>query len=81
MLTKYGKRDEQPIPEELFYLAGLQRIEQIFVFPEEQDLVIAGPAEGFIPERFKLEQIAASTDRVEGSTAFREKRPAKFKGL
>ena len=43
-------RNEQPIPEELFYLAGLQRIEQIFVFPEEQDLVIAGPAEGFIPD-------------------------------
>jgi enoyl-CoA hydratase len=39
-----------------------------------------GPAEVFIPERFKLEQIAASEDRKEGGTAFREKRPAKFKG-
>jgi len=39
-----------------------------------------GPAEGFIPERYKLEQIANSDDRKEGSTAFREKRPAKFKG-
>ena len=40
-----------------------------------------GPAEGFIPERYKLEQIANSSDRKEGSAAFREKRPAKFKGL
>ena len=40
----------QPIPDELFYLAGLQRIEHVFVFPDEQDLVIAGPAEGFVPD-------------------------------
>ena len=40
----------QPIPDELFYLAGLQRLEHVFVFPDEQDLVIAGPAEGFVPD-------------------------------
>ena len=40
----------QPIPDELFYLAGLQRIEHVFVFPDEQDLVITGPAEGFVPD-------------------------------
>ena len=40
----------QSIPDELFYLAGLQRIEHVFVFPDEQDLVIAGPAEGFVPD-------------------------------
>jgi enoyl-CoA hydratase len=39
-----------------------------------------GPAEIFVPERYKLEQIAGSEDRKEGSAAFREKRPAKFKG-
>lgn len=39
-----------------------------------------GPAETFIPERYKLEQIANSDDRKEGSAAFKEKRPAKFKG-
>lgn len=39
-----------------------------------------GPAEIFIPERYKLEQIAGSDDRREGSAAFVEKRPAKFKG-
>ncbi len=40
----------QPVPDELFYLAGLQRIEHVFVFPDEHDLVIAGPAEGFVPD-------------------------------
>ena len=39
-----------------------------------------GPAEIFVPERYKLEQIANSEDRKEGATAFREKRAAKFKG-
>ncbi len=39
-----------------------------------------GPAEHFIPERYKLETIANSEDRKEGAAAFREKRSAKFKG-
>ncbi len=39
-----------------------------------------GPAEIFVPERYKLERIASSEDRKEGAAAFREKRPAKFKG-
>jgi len=39
-----------------------------------------GPAEIFVPERVKLEAIANSQDREEGSAAFREKRAAKFKG-
>lgn len=39
-----------------------------------------GPAEIFVPQRYKLEQIAGSDDRKEGAAAFREKRPAKFRG-
>jgi enoyl-CoA hydratase/carnithine racemase len=39
-----------------------------------------GPAEKFVPERYKLETIANSEDRKEGAAAFREKRTAKFKG-
>ena len=39
-----------PIPNELFFLAGLQRIDFVFVEPDESDLVIAGPAEGFVPD-------------------------------
>ncbi len=35
----------QPLSEEMQFLAGLQRIEYVFVYPERQDVVIAGPAE------------------------------------
>ncbi|MBC8114090.1 MAG: DUF1598 domain-containing protein [Candidatus Saccharimonas sp.] len=43
-------KDGKPIPDEVFFLAGLQRIDHIFVFPDDKDLVIAGPAEGFAPD-------------------------------
>lgn len=35
------------LPDEIRYLAGLQRIQYVFVYPERQDIVIAGPAEGW----------------------------------
>uniref|UniRef100_A0A7C4LQ24 DUF1598 domain-containing protein n=1 Tax=Schlesneria paludicola TaxID=360056 RepID=A0A7C4LQ24_9PLAN len=37
----------EPLADEVLCLAGLQRIEYLFVDPDRQDLVIAGPAEGF----------------------------------
>lgn len=37
----------EPVPSEMVHLAGLQRLQYVFVYPEKQDLVIAGPAEGF----------------------------------
>ncbi|HEY4261913.1 MAG TPA: DUF1598 domain-containing protein [Schlesneria sp.] len=42
--------EKSPIPDEVFFLAGLQQITDIFVLPETRDLVIAGPAEGFAPD-------------------------------
>lgn len=36
---------DEPVDEEVLYLAGLQRIEYIFVYPENGDIVLAGPAE------------------------------------
>jgi len=35
------------IPDEMKYLAGLQRIEYVFLYPEQNDIVIAGPGEGW----------------------------------
>ncbi len=32
------------------YLAGLQRVRYVFLFPQTNDIVIAGPAEGFAPD-------------------------------
>ena len=35
------------LPDEVRYMAGLQRIEYVFVHPEENDIVLAGPGEGW----------------------------------
>ena len=37
----------QELPEAVRYLAGLQRVEYVFVYPEQNDVVLAGPAEGW----------------------------------
>lgn len=37
----------EPLPDEVRYLGGLVRLQYVFVFPEEGDLVIAGPSEPF----------------------------------
>ncbi len=36
---------KKPLPEEVLFLGGLTRIENVFVYPERQDIVLAGPAE------------------------------------
>ncbi|HUG71260.1 MAG TPA: DUF1598 domain-containing protein [Pirellulaceae bacterium] len=35
------------LPDEVKFLAGLQRIRYVFVYPEENDIVLAGPGEGW----------------------------------
>lgn len=35
------------LPDEVRFLAGLQRIQYILVYPEQQDIVLAGPGEGW----------------------------------
>ncbi len=40
--------ENRPLSEEVLYLAGLQRVEYVFVYPERNDIVIAGPAESWV---------------------------------
>ncbi len=40
----------KPIPDEVRFLAGIQQIQFVFVYPEEKDVVIAGPAEGWLED-------------------------------
>jgi hypothetical protein len=40
-------KKQQPLPDDIKYLAGLQRIRYVFVYPEERDIVLAGPGEGW----------------------------------
>ena len=35
------------LPDEIKFMAGLQRIQYIFVYPEQNDVVLAGPGEGW----------------------------------
>jgi len=40
-------RDNKPLPDPIKYLGGLQRIRYVFVYPEERDIVLVGPGEGW----------------------------------
>ena len=37
----------KPLPDAVFCLAGLQRIQYVLVYPEQSDIVLVGPAEGW----------------------------------
>ena len=41
------RAENRPIPEEVQFLAGLQRVEYVLVYPDQNDVVLAGPAEGW----------------------------------
>ena len=44
-------RDCQGAPtDEMRYLAGLQRVRYVFFYPETKDIVLAGPAEGWVTD-------------------------------
>jgi hypothetical protein len=42
------RKTGQPLSDEMYCLAGLQRVEYVFVYPEQRDIVLAGPAEGWV---------------------------------
>src|SRR5262245_45064514 len=37
----------EPLPPEIRFLGGMVRLKYVFIYPDEKDLVIAGPAEPF----------------------------------
>ncbi len=38
---------DENVPDDVRFLAGLTRIQYVFIYPEEQDIVLAGPGEGW----------------------------------
>ncbi len=46
-IAKSGETDLQKLPHHLRYLAGLQRVQYVFVYPEQKDIVLVGPGEGW----------------------------------
>jgi len=41
------EQSDGDLPDEVKYLAGLQQIRYIFVYPQQRDIVLVGPAEGW----------------------------------
>jgi hypothetical protein len=41
----------QPLPDAVRFLAGLQRVKYVLIYPDEHDVVLAGPAEGWRIDR------------------------------
>jgi hypothetical protein len=39
--------ENKPLPSDVLYLAGLERVEYVFAYPDLNDIVLAGPAEGW----------------------------------
>jgi hypothetical protein len=39
--------ENKPLPPEIAFMGGLQRIEYVFVSPKTNDIILAGPAEGW----------------------------------
>lgn len=46
-LKELGQHKIAELPDEVQYLAGMQRIQFVFLYPEQNDIVIAGPGEGW----------------------------------
>ncbi len=42
--------NNRPATEEMKYLAGLTRVQYVFFYPDSKDIVIAGPAEGWVQD-------------------------------
>jgi hypothetical protein len=40
-------KNDKPLPDEIRYLAGLQHIQYVFVYPEQKDIVLVGSGEGW----------------------------------
>ncbi len=41
------RKDGTPITDAMRYLAGMQRVQYVFVYPQHNDIVLAGPGEGW----------------------------------
>ena len=46
-LAEAAVKEISSLPEDVRYLAGLQRVQYVLVYPDQQDIVLVGPAEGW----------------------------------
>ena len=50
-IAKHRENKITPLDDSVRYLSGLLRIQYVFVVPEENDIILAGPAEGWKADR------------------------------
>lgn len=50
--VQQAAQENQPIPVEVQFMAGLQRIKYLVVDQENNDIIIGGPAEGLVSDEF-----------------------------
>jgi len=48
------RQANKPIPDDIKYLGGLTQIRYVFAYPDQKDLIIAGPAEPWTEDKDKL---------------------------
>jgi hypothetical protein len=46
-LAKSTDKNGNDLPQDIIFMAGLQRVEFVFLYPEQNDIVLAGPGEGW----------------------------------
>ena len=46
-VARSGKSGTPQLPQEIQFLAGIQRIQYVFIYPDQNDVVLAGPGEGW----------------------------------
>jgi hypothetical protein len=46
-IAKSKDKNFSDVPQEILFLAGIQRVEFVFLYPEQNDIVLAGPGEGW----------------------------------
>lgn len=45
---RHAAESGEELPEEVLFMAGIQRIQHVFLYPEKNDIVLAGPGEGWV---------------------------------
>ncbi|MEO9593684.1 MAG: hypothetical protein ABJG45_19040, partial [Rhodopirellula bahusiensis] len=48
-ISEYVEAD-RPLPSEMLAMAGLTSVEYVFFYPDSNDIVLAGPAEGYVAD-------------------------------
>lgn len=73
------------IPDEVKYLGGLQRIQYVFVYPDQNDIVLAGPGEGWrVDERANVVGVTSGRPVLQLDdllVALRQARAARDEGI